>query len=309
MTNRLRAFALASISILLSAAASANEGTVSPAHLDVLAKHRSDHVAAVLAGDADSLVRQYSGNVRVMPEYHGTLFGNSAARAYHAAFFERFDVQHLDRKPLRTYDLGSRVVEIGRFTERLTTTADGRTHELIGKYIDIWEKTGGSLVLATHGWNYDRYPEIADSLRFGSIPGTRTAMEARAPINDSVSFELAALNKLQEAAIQQRDDGVWVQFFAADAVLLPNHHGPLQGKAEIEAYIEEHSRQLSIFEKLDIRNDRIDVSGRYVIDYASHVANWRNGANSGVNTGKNVRIWRREPGGTLKMICQIGMYD
>jgi hypothetical protein len=68
-------------------------------------------------------------------------------------------------------------------------------------------------------------------------------------------------------------------------------------------------QHLPVFEKLDMRNDRIEVTGRYVIECASHVANWRNGESSGVNTGKNIRIWRREPDGALRIFLAIGMYD
>jgi hypothetical protein len=39
------------------------------------------------------------------------------------------------------------------------------------------------------------------------------------------------------------------------------------------------------------------------------VANWRNGESSGVGTGKNLRIWRREPNHSLKVVLSIGSYD
>ena len=56
-------------------------------------------------------------------------------------------------------------------------------------------------------------------------------------------------------------------------------------------------------------HDAIDPLGAFVIDHASHVAIWRNGDASRVNTGKNIRVWRRAPAGGLKMICQAGTYD
>lgn len=66
---------------------------------------------------------------------------------------------------------------------------------------------------------------------------------------------------------------------------------------------------MPIFEKLDIRNDRIDDLGKYVIEYASHIAVIRNGDYSGVGTGKDIRIWRREAGGSLKIFRHMAMYD
>jgi hypothetical protein len=66
---------------------------------------------------------------------------------------------------------------------------------------------------------------------------------------------------------------------------------------------------MPIFEKLDVRNDRIDDLGNYVIEYASHIAIIRSGDFSGVSTGKDLAIWRREPNGALKIFRHITMYD
>ena len=45
------------------------------------------------------------------------------------------------------------------------------------------------------------------------------------------------------------------------------------------------------------------------MEYASHVANRRSGDHSGVNTGKNLKIWRREADGSLKIFRSIDMYE
>jgi ketosteroid isomerase-like protein len=146
-------------------------------------------------------------------------------------------------------------------------------------------------------------------MRFATVPSVRAAFEPNVPVKGGLSFELAALHALSEVAISEHDGAIWSQFFADDAVLLSNQGTMTEGKVAIAAYLAAHAKELPIFEKLDIRNDRIDPAGRYIIEYASHVANWRNGDSSGVNTGKNISIWRREPDGSLKMFCQIGMYD
>ncbi len=70
-----------------------------------------------------------------------------------------------------------------------------------------------------------------------------------------------------------------------------------------------HVKELPVFEELDIRNDRIDNLGTFVIEYASHIASWKNGDSSGVGLGKNIRIWRREADHSLKLFRAIGMYD
>jgi ketosteroid isomerase-like protein len=289
------------LSILFLPPALANES---------LATYRAGHVQAVLAESVDRVMGPHAENVRLIPPYHGTVFGRANVRAYYAAFFARFEVRKYQREVVKVFDLGPRLVEIGRLTMALTLPNDPRVHEIRGSYMDIWEQAGDKPTnLITHFWNTDKYPEIGSELKFASVPNVRTALEAHVPIKDHLSFELAALNKLHEVAITQGDDKVWAQFFSDDAVLLATHHGLVQGKPAIEAYLAGHVKEMPIFEKLDIRNDAIDVAGRYIIEYASHVANWRNGDSSGVNTGKNIRLWRREPGGSLKMFCGIGTYD
>lgn len=288
----------------------ASEAPVSAEHRVWLAAYRSGNAQAVLAENVDQIVSRYSENIRLLPPYHGSVFSRRNARAYQAAFFARFDVREYRRDEVKTMDLGSRLVEVGRFTMTLTGQGDAQVHKISGGYMDIWELVAGKPAsLITHVWNTDRYPAIGGDLGFSDVPSVRTALQAHVPINDPLSFELAALNKLHEVAIIQGDDKVWSQFFADDAVLMANHHGLVQGRAAIQEYLSRHVQDMPVFEKLDIRNDAIDPAGRFVIEYASHVANWRNGDSSGVNTGKNIRVWRREPGGSLKMICGIGTYD
>ena len=298
------------LSLLLLHPVLAAEAPVAGAHRDWLAAYRSELARAMVDEKADQIASRYSENLRLMPPYHGSVFGRANARAYHAALFERFDVRKYQRDEVNTYELGSRLIEVGRFAMTLTARSDSRSHEISGGYMDIWEQVAGKPVnLLTHVWNTDRYQDIANDLRFSNVPSVRTALEAHVPIKDNLSFELAALNKLLEVVITQHDGKVWAQFWADDAVLLSNHHGIMQGRAAIDEHLSQEAQGGSVFEKLDIRNDAIDPAGRFVIEYASHVANWRNGDSSGVNTGKNIRLWRREPDGSLKMICGIGTYD
>lgn len=298
------------LSILVLSPAFAAESATPTQHHRALDTYRTEYVRSFLDEQVDPIVRRYLDNVRLMPPYHGSVFGRNDARSYHSAFFERFDVRDYRRDQLRTFDLGSRLIEIGRFTMKLVASGGTEVSEIAGNYMDIWETVPGKpLGLMAHAWNSNRYPEIANDLRFTDVPSVRTAFQAHVPVKDNLSFELAALNELHEVAVSEHDDKVWSQFFANDAVLLANHHGYVEGRGAIETYLAQHVKEMPVFEKLDIRNDEIDATGRYVIEYASHVANWRNAESSGVNTGKNIRVWRRESDGSLKVICGIGTYD
>ena len=283
---------------------------VTAAHATALQKFRADQIKSILDGNPAILSAYYDENIRLMTESIKTVLGRANALAYHQAFSARFSVKEYTRNEMEIIDLGSRVVEVGLFTVKLAVKSTGDEYTLAGKYMDIWAESGtDGLSLITAAWNYDHPVEIADELRFAEVPAVQMAFQAHVPVRDSISFELAALNKLLEASVSEHDATTWSLFFADDAILLPNRMPLCKGRKAVDEYLVEHVKYLPVFEKLDIRNDHIDDLGDYVIEYASHVANWRNGDSSGVNTGKNIRIWRRAPNGALKLFRQIGAYD
>lgn len=275
-----------------------------------LKKFRSDYIKSILEKKPEILQVYYTENIRLMVEFQKTVFGKSNVLMYHKAFSARLDTKSYDRKEFEILDLGSMVVEHGLFTMKVTSKSTGKEHELKGKYQNIWEKTeSGKLSLITEGWNYDHQLDIGEQLRFEEVPVIDIALQPHVPINSHISFELAALNRLQEATISQHDAKIWSQFYADDGILFSQSHTLYEGRKAIDEYVEQHVKELPVFEKLDIRNDRIDDLGNYVIEYASHIANWRSGEYSGVGLGKDLRIWRREKNGSLKIFRHIGMYD
>lgn len=300
MKHRFLKLGCIGLSILLSPAAFAQ-------HERALDQFESAYTQALIEERADRVLPFYSENIRLMPEYHGTLFGATNAQAYFTAFFERLTVRAYERERLRIFDMGRRVMDVGRFKMNLTSSSG--THEVAGKYAEVWRNTNGKLSLLAQTWNFDQYPGNAEEFRFASVPGVRIAFEPHVVVKDALSFELAALNKLQEDAIKEKDANLWSQFYTDDALLLVNHGREQDGRRAIDAYLKEHVAEMPVFEKLDIRHDAVDSVGSYVIDYASHIAIWRHGDASGGNTGKNIRLWRRESQGGLKMLTQIGTYD
>lgn len=284
---------------------------VSPAHQTILQQYRETHVQALLADDARPLFPFVQAEtLRLMPMTQPTVFGPANVAAYYRAFLGRFDVRACTRTSVGQFDLGTRVVEIGRFTQKLTHQNTGEMFDLTGKYLDVWEKLpDGALRLVTAAWNSDTWSPNAELMRFPEVPSVRTAFEARAPITSAVSLELAALGLLHESAVVHHDGALWSRFYADDAILLANNGGLYAGRKAVDEYITTHSLQLPTFEKLDLRIDRIEEFGDYVFEYASQVANWRNGDSSGVGTGKNLRIWRREPDHALRIVLAIGAYD
>lgn len=271
---------------------------------------RTDYISSMREAKPDKLAVQYATAIRLMPEFQKTIKGKTNVLAYHKAFFARFEILEYSRDPLEVLDLGSRVVETGLFRTLIKSKKTGLIHELLGKYQAFWEKQeGGKLAMLTEAWNYNQYLEIADQLRFGKVPAVHIALEGHLPIRNNISFELAALNRLQEMVIVQHDAALWSQFYTEDVKLIYSNHPMYEGKNKVYEFLAEHVKQMPVFEKLDIRNDQIDDLGDYVIEYASHIAIYRHGDHSGTNTGKDIRIWRREPNGSLKIFRQMAMYD
>jgi ketosteroid isomerase-like protein len=313
MTNPLRAALLAAsllASLATGAVSAAEPRDVAREHRTTLDAYRLAITAAYLSGKPDGAIRPLAESVRLMPAYQKTVLGKADAASYYQAFMKRFVVRAYERSPIEVADLGQRVMEIGRFTMTVAIRGSNETHALAGKYMDLWEKSpGGALTLHTAGWNHDEWPKIADQLRFAEIPSVHVALMPRVPLAAGISLELAAIQKLQESTIVQHDGKTWALFYADDAILLANHGGVVSGRRALDEYTIEHARGFPVFEKLDLRTQRIDDLGAYVVEYASGVAAWRVNESSGVSLGKNIIIWRRENGGTLRIWRAISMYD
>lgn len=269
----------------------------------------SDYNKSFLNKKPEMLGTYYREDVRLMPPFQKTIVGRENLVAYNKAFGNRFDILEYNRTELEVLDLGSMVSEIGTFTMKMKIRTTGKTYDLKGKYLNLWGKENGKLSLMTEAWNYDQAIDFTDQLKFKEIPNVDVALSSHVRINNNISFELAALNRLLEATISQQDAKIWSQVYSDDAILCHSGLALLKGKKEIDGFVIEHCRELPIFEKLDIRNDRIDHLGNYVIEYASHIATVRNGDWSGVGVGKDLRIWRREKDGSLKIFRHIGSYD
>jgi hypothetical protein len=317
MTNTLCSLILVA-GLALGPVAKAAEASGTPVAREdrvTLDSYRADQVRAYLDGKPQVMLVHLAQSVRLMPGYQKTVLGKADATTYHQAFLKRFMVSAYDRQAIEAVDLGTRVMEIGRFTITIAekppaAKGPAETQTLAGKYMDLWEKTStGKLELHTAGWNYDQFPKDADRFRFSEVPSVHMALQARAPVSAGISFELAALVKLEESVLMQHDGKTWSLFYADDGILLPNHRAPVSGRKALDEYTVEHAKGLPIFEKLDLRTDKIDDLGGYVIEYSSAVVNWRAGEYSGVNLGKNIRVWRRGENGALQIWRAIAMYD
>jgi ketosteroid isomerase-like protein len=283
---------------------------VTPAQRATLDAFRDAQERGFPGATHEGLLAHLSEDVRLMPAYQKTVLGKVNATTYYRAFLKRFNVTEYDRQPIEMVDLGQRVMEIGRFNMTLSLKGRSESHTFAGKYMDIWSKApDGKLLLVTAAWNHDQLPAIADQLRFDDVPAVHMALQARLPVSAGTGLELAALNKLHEYVVSQHDGKTWAKFFADDAISLANHGGVVAGRKAVDEYIWAHAKALPVFEQLDLRIDRIDDLGRYVIEYGTGVVAWKVDDYSGVNLGKNILVWRRGENGGLQIWRSISMYD
>lgn len=274
-----------------------------------LKKFRTDFSKSMVDEKPGNIQPYFTDDIRLMPEFQQTILNKSNVSSYWIAFAARFDTQEYNRSETEIIDIGSRIIETGSFSTKMQSKSDGKIFELKGKYVDLWEKKGAQLLLLTQAWNYDHAINFSEQLKFTEVPSTIVAYQAHVPIDNPVRFELAALNRLMETVIMQGDAKTWSQFYANDASWFYTGNTIVHGRKALDDFFERHVKELPIFEKLDVRNDRIDDLGNYVIEYASHIAIVKNGNFSGVFTGKDLVLWRREPNGSLKIFKHIGMYD
>lgn len=271
---------------------------------------RSTYIKSIQDKKPEAIQIYYDKNIRLMTEFQRTVIGSPNVVQYHKAFLSRFTILAYDREQTEILDLGPMVVEQGMFTMKMVSKKTSKEHAVNGKYQNIWEKApNGKLLLITEAWNYNQQLDVQDQLRFDEVPVVDVALQPHLPVNNNIRFELAALNRMMEITIAQHDAKIWSLFYADSCILFSQRHDPYVGRKAIDAYLEMHVKELPVFEKLDIRDDRIDDLGDYVIEYASHIANWRSGEYSGIGLGKDLRIWRREKDGSLKIFRHIGMYD
>jgi ketosteroid isomerase-like protein len=261
-----------------------------------------------LQEDFTKVSSYYADNMRIMPEFQATIQTKSNAAKYYQAFFERFETKAFKRDVREILNLGSMFMELGTFTMSLVATTN--SYELKGKYVNIWKKdASGKLGLHSEAWNYDHAVDFSEVLKFSNVPSVRMALEPHIAITDNISFELAGMNALMEKIIAAKDGKLWTMFYDDAGKSLHSFEPMVAGRKNLDAYYLKHAKELPVFEKLDIRTDAITELDGYVLEYATAIANWRMDDYSGVSTSKNIRLWKRQPNGSLKIFRLIAMYD
>lgn len=276
------------------------------------------YIKALVEKKVSKLASYYGDDSRLMLIANPTIVGRDAALQYYQAFVERFDVKHYERTWVEHIELGHHIVVLGRFRATLLpSTSEAKAERnplrewvLQGSVANVWFKnTKGELILQADAWNLDTWTDLKDRLHFANVPSQVSAFMPRVLPHLPENIEVSAYQALTELAVAYRDGRTMSAVYSDDGVLMPNYHPMVTGKPHIEAYWEKHIEDIPVLEKVQNRTDRLDSYDDYAIQYASHIVNWRSGDETGVNTGKHLRVWLRGEDGRFRIRMSISGYD
>lgn len=273
------------------------------------AEQRSDYINGMLTENAQLIIKHYDESAELVLQANPTITGVTNAKFYFEALFREFEVEAYERTVSDILDMGPKKAETGNYSLRIKNP-EGVVRTLTGSYLTIWKAPDNNVPkLELDFWNFDHHIDFSNELQFKSVPSTITAFEAHLPITSPASMELAAYGALINETVLVRDGAVLSQFYTHDGVILRNSNPPIIGIENIEKYWLKHAREIASFEGLQQRTVKLEELGKYIIEHSAHIAIWRSGEHSGVNTGKHIRIWVRQPDGRIKTRILASAYD
>ena len=312
MTSRtIMALALAAAVPILPTALAAKSSPAATQEVlgQKVAAARQALVDAILANDAEARTRLYRPNAISMPEHQPTLIGTGRIAAYHEAMQQRLRMTGYEPVPSEIFELRDAALEIGTFTAAWSTP-DGATQERSGKYANLWGvEPDGSLRLKADIWGYfEPLPDPA--LFFVELPGEEPAA-APAGGDPRLAETLRRMNQADAEAVRSRDVEAKLALLADDAVIMPFADTPKRGMAEIRPYLTQYTANGAgiTFDDVRVWNIGFEDHGEHVIEFAKFHVDWRFPDNAGITKGGGLRLWRRQPDGTLRRLRQIGTHD
>lgn len=262
---------------------------------------------AMLSNDADARAALYRANALSMPEYQPALHGARQIAAYHRAMRERRRVIGYVPVTSEVFDLGDTLVEIGTFRIRWSDRAD----EERGKYAHVWGvERDGSLKLKADTWGYFR--PLADPAGFfAAIPESSSSPIPPAAGDRSLGEFLSDHNNRDAEAVRSKDVEAKLVGYTDDAIFMPFADTPKRGIAEIRPYLTAYTAAGSgaTFRNVRVWSLAFENHGAWVIEYPKFRVDWTAGGQSGTVKGGGIRLWQRQPDGSLKLHRQIGTHD
>ncbi|MFP2995096.1 DUF4440 domain-containing protein [Spongiivirga sp. MCCC 1A20706] len=277
---------------------------IEPIPAEIEAYHKMS-VTSLVSNDASLRTDYYADTSFLMGEYQKVLQGKSMIEKYYNKFLQRFTINTYKKERLELLNLGDWKVETGTFEMELTQKDTKERKNYKGKYQNIWKRQEGSWKIFAEAWNYNHPIDNWAKFNFQDIPAYNQLNTTLAKL----PLQVLALNELAEDFISAHDHVKWEQLYDKKAMLLYSHSPLYNGKKAISEHLKTHVQTLPTFNKLDIGSFYLTELDNYIIELGNHYADWSHGENSGISTGKNIRIWKKCTDGRLKIFRQTAMYD
>jgi ketosteroid isomerase-like protein len=258
----------------------------------------------------DLLIRHFEKNAVCMPEFQPTLKGTDAIREYYTEIMSSRETKSFNKVILETIELKNNIAEIGTFSTTYQRV-EGKEITLNGKYLMIWAiQPNGALKIKAESFGYLHNIDNP-ALHVVKITREQSAykLSERTQAEENLAFQLSALNTLMEKSVQQRDGNVRADFFTDDAIFMPFADSSKIGMNSIRKHLIAYNSYPVKIDTISIYNEYIEDCGNYVIEYPRFYVKWHTADNSGVGSGKGIRIWRRENNYYLKLYREIGIHD
>jgi ketosteroid isomerase-like protein len=265
---------------------------------------------AFIDNKMEKIMIHFDKDAICMPEFQSTMKGKDAIKEYYAEILKRRQTTFFNKTILETIQLKNNIVEIGTFTTDYQNI-EGQKTTLKGKYLNIWIlQPNGDLKLKAESFGYLHSIEnpSAHLVKISKEHSTYKFPE-QLKTTSHLAFQLKALNTLMEKSVQTRDGNLRANFFTNDAIFMPFADSSKVGIKSIREHLIAYNSYPVTIDTISIYNEYFEDCDNFVIEYPRFYVKWYTSDNSGIGSGKGIRIWKREKNCSLKLYREIGIHD
>lgn len=258
--------------------------------------------------DLGAYLELYTQDAVLLPEFHPTVQGKKNIEAYHKHRFRYADVTRHVRTMHDYKQVDAYVIETGTFSWMMKLQ-DRQPIEQTGNYLIVWEgDKRGKLRIVFEAWGSDKSVDRAH---------TKLLDTAHVPVKNKITFrnDAEGMQVIQlctdevAAAVKKRDGAAMGMFYTSDAIYIPYYSPMMVGKQKIAEYYLKHEDPKVAIDSVHIQVTQAVPVKNYMITTGVYTVRWRAGGSSGIVTGKNLNIWRREKDGKFYLYRQLANHD
>jgi ketosteroid isomerase-like protein len=259
---------------------------------------------------AEVIITLFEKDAICMPEFQPTMKGTDAIAEYYTEIVNRRQTTSFSKAILETIQLKNNIVEIGTFTTTYQNI-EGQKTTLNGKYLNIWMlHSNGDLKLKAESFGY-LHSIDNPTLHLAKISKEHSTYKFphQPETTKDLGFQLKAFNILMEKSVQARDGNLRADFFTDDATFMPFADSSKVGIKSIRTHLIAYNSYPVKIDTISIYNEYFEDCGNFIIEYPRFYVKWHTADNSGVGSGKGIRVWKREKNCSIKLYREIGIHD